>query len=163
MSTPCKLCEKKRARRYCPGVGGDICPVCCGTEREVTVDCPSGCEFLQEARVREKPVPLTEEEFPHKDIEVSEDFLREHELVVTWVTTALARAMEHERAVDRDAQEALASLIQTYRTLQSGLIYETRPPNPYAASIQDALKLSIDELTKKLAEMEEEYFARENQ
>lgn len=152
MNTPCKLCEKKRARRYCPGVSGEICPVCCGTERENTIDCPSDCEFLQEARAHEKPIPLTEEEFPHKDIEVSEDFLREHEHVVMWVSTALARAMEKDRAVDRDAQEALDSLIQTYRTLQSGLIYETRPPNPYAAAIQDALKLAIEELSKKLAE-----------
>ena len=60
--------------------------------------------------------------------------------------------MEKERAVDRDAQEALEALIQTYRTLESGLIYETRPPNPYAAAIQDALKQSIDELSKETTE-----------
>jgi hypothetical protein len=152
VNTLCKLCEKKRARRYCPGVSGEICPTCCGTERENTIDCPSDCEFLQEARVREKPVPLTEEEFPHKDIKVSEEFLREHEHVVMFVSTALARAMEKARAVDRDAQEALDALIQTYRTLESGLIYETRSPNPYAAAIQDDLKRAIEELTKKLTE-----------
>ena len=64
VSTLCKLCEKKRARRYCPGVSGEICPICCGTERENTIDCPSECEYLQEARLREKPIPLTEAEFP---------------------------------------------------------------------------------------------------
>ena len=152
MNTPCKLCQKKRARRYCPGVSDDICPVCCGTEREVTIDCPSECEFLQEARLREKPVPLAEADFPHKDIEVNEDFLKKQEHVVMWVTTALARAMEKEHAVDRDAQEALDALVQTYRTLESGLIYETRPPNPYAAAIQDALKRSIDELNQQITE-----------
>ena len=152
MNTLCKLCEKKRARRYCPGVDGDICPVCCGTEREVTIDCPSECEFLKEARLREKPVPLTEAEFPHKEIEISEDFLREHEHVVMWISTALARALEKAHGVDRDAQEALDSLIKTYKTLESGLIYETRPPNPYAASIQDDLKRAIDELNDKMTE-----------
>ncbi|HEY4364772.1 MAG TPA: hypothetical protein VGN17_27650 [Bryobacteraceae bacterium] len=152
MNTLCKLCEKKRARRYCPGVNGDICPVCCGMERENTIDCPSDCEYLREARAHEKPIPVTEAEFPHKDVEVSEEFLREHEPVVMWIATSLARAMEKARAVDRDAQEALESLIQTYLTLKSGLIYETRPPNPYAAGIQDDLKRAIDEFGKRLAE-----------
>jgi hypothetical protein len=102
--------------------------------------------------VREKPVPLTEAEFPHKDIQVSEEFLREHEQVVMSISTALARAMEKARAVDRDAQEALEALIQTYRTLESGLIYETRSPNPYAAAIQDDLKRAVEELNKSLTE-----------
>jgi len=51
-----------------------------------------------------------------------------------------------------DAREGLESLIKTYRTLESGLIYETRPPNPYAAEIQEALKQTVDELRKRLAE-----------
>ena len=102
--------------------------------------------------MHEKPIPVTEAEFPHKDINVTEEFLREHEPVVMWVSTSLARAMEKARAVDRDALEALEALIQTYRTLESGLIYETRPPNPYAAAIQDDLKRAIDEFSKKLAE-----------
>jgi len=152
VNTLCKLCQKKRARRYCPGVSADICPTCCGTEREVTIDCPSECEYLQEARLREKPAPLTEADYPHKDIQVSEDFLKKQEHVVMWITTALARAMEKERAVDRDAQEALDAMIQTYRTLESGLIYESRPQNPYAAAIQEALKRSIEELTKQVTE-----------
>jgi len=50
------------------------------------------------------------------------------------------------------AREGLESLIKTYRTLKSGLIYETRPGNPYAAEIQEALKQAIDELGKQLAE-----------
>jgi hypothetical protein len=32
------------------------------------------------------------------------------------------------------------------------LIYETRPPNPYAADIQDALKSMIEDLRKRVAE-----------
>jgi hypothetical protein len=60
----------------------------------------------------------------------------------------LVRAMETGRAVDADAREALEALIRTYRTLESGLIYETRPANPYAARLQDALKDSIEELRK---------------
>lgn len=152
MSIPCKICEKKRARRYCPGVDGEICPGCCGTGRENTIDCPLDCEHLQAARRHEQPAQLDPETLPNKDIRVSEDFIREHETLVVWLTLALQQAMEKERAVDSDAREALAAMIRTYRTLESGLIYQTRPQNPYAAALQDALAKSIEELRKHLAE-----------
>jgi hypothetical protein len=152
VNNPCKLCEKKRARRYCPGVRGDICPVCCGTERENTIDCPADCEHLQEARRHERPAPITADGLPNQDIRVSEQFLREHEEVVMWLAMEVARAMDKERAVDFDAREALETLIRTYRTLESGLIYETRPQNPYAAAIQSALQQSVEELRKHQAE-----------
>ena len=48
--------------------------------------------------------------------------------------------------------EAIESLVKTYRTLQSGLIYETRPQNPYAAGIQDRLANAIEELREVMAE-----------
>ena len=150
MNVPCKLCQKKRARRYCPGTNGDICPVCCGTERENTIDCPSDCEFLKEARTREESLPLKREELPNQDIQVSEKFLREQQDLVVWLSHALAEAMRKHRAVDSDAREALDALIRTYRTLNSGLIYETRPQNPYAAGVQDALKQAVDEFRKEL-------------
>src|SRR5438270_311540 len=50
----CKICQKRRARRFCPAVSGDICSICCGTEREVSLTCPLSCEYLQEAHKREK-------------------------------------------------------------------------------------------------------------
>lgn len=152
MNNPCKLCEKRRAKRYCPGVQSEICPACCGTERENTVDCPLDCEYLREARIRDRPVPLTEQDLPNKDITISEDFVRKQEHVVMWLGYALARVMESRRAVDFDAREGLEALIKTYRTRESGLIYETRPQNPYAAEIQETLKQAVDELGKRVAE-----------
>lgn len=152
MNIPCKICQKKRARRYCPGVNGDICPVCCGTERENSVDCPLDCEHLQAARRHEQPLPLDPATIPNKDVRVGEDFLAQHEDLVVWLTLALEQAMQKERAVDLDAREALQALIRTYRTLESGLIYETRPQNPYAAAIQLAMKSFIDDLRKRLTE-----------
>ncbi len=152
MSILCKLCEKRRARRHCPGVDGDICPQCCGTGREITIDCPLDCPFLREARVHERPAPLTEKDIPNLDIELKETFIQEHEREVMSLSLALARAMEREKAVDSDAREAIESLVKTYRTLQSGLIYESRPQNPYAAGIQERLAKAIEELRKSMAE-----------
>ena len=133
-------------------MGGDICPVCCGRERENTIDCPLDCEHLMAARQHEQLAPMTPDEVPNKDIRVSEDFVREHEELVVYLSVALAQAMEKERAVDFDAREALGALIRTYRTRESGLIYETRPQNLYAAAIQNALVESIEEYRKELSE-----------
>ncbi len=152
MSNLCKQCEKRRARRHCPGIAADICPQCCGTGRENTIDCPLDCEFLREARVHEHPLPLAEKDIPNLDIRLKEDFLQEHEREVMTLSLALARAMDREKAVDLDAREALDALVRTYRTLQSGLIYETRPQNPYAAAIQARLIEAIEELRKAMAE-----------
>jgi len=152
VNTTCKLCAKRRAKRHCPGVQDDICPVCCGTERENTVDCPLDCEFLREARLRDRPVRVKEENLPNKDIHLNEDFIRKQEHVVMWLGNALARVMETRKSVDGDAREGLETLIKTYRTLESGLIYESRPGNPYAAEIQEAMKQAIDELRKRLTE-----------
>ena len=152
MNNPCKLCEKRRAKRHCPGIEGDICAACCGTERENTIDCPLDCEYLREARLHDRPVAIMEEDLPNKDIHVSEDFIRKQEHVVMWLGYALARVMETRRSVDADAREGLESLIKTYRTLEAGLIYETRPPNPFAAEIQETLKLAVEELRKRVTE-----------
>lgn len=126
--------------------------MCCGTERENTIDCPLDCEHLIAARQHEQLAPMTPADVPNQDIRVSEDFVREHEPLVLWLSLALGRAMEKERAVDFDAREALGAMIRTYRTKESGLIYETKPQNPYAAAIQAALDQAIEELRKRLTE-----------
>src|SRR5258707_890583 len=51
----CAICEIRKEKRFCPAVHGRICPQCCGEQREVTLDCPSDCPYLQQAREHEKP------------------------------------------------------------------------------------------------------------
>ncbi len=156
MNIPCKICEKKRARRNCPGVGGEICPSCCAEGRENTVDCPLDCEFLQASRAHERPPELREEDFPggfpNKDVKLTEDFLRAQEHLVIYVSHSLARAMEAAKAIDTDARDAIDAMIRTLKTSQSGLIYESRPDNPYAAKIQESLRNGIEELRKRVME-----------
>ena len=126
--------------------------MCCGTGRENTIDCPHDCEYLQEARQHERPAAVGAGEIPHQDVRITDQFLEEHETDLVWLAIGLTRAMEAGKAVDPDAREALDSLIRTYRTLESGLIYETRPQNPYAAAIQEALQKSVEELRKRISE-----------
>ena len=153
MNVSCKICAKRRAKRHCPGVGGEICSVCCGTERENTIDCPLDCPYLREARLHDRPPDLGAlGELPNADIQLKEDFIREQEPLIVWLAACVARGIETSKAVDSDAREAIESLIKTYRTLQSGLIYENRPANPYAAGIQEEVKRAIAEMHKRIAE-----------
>ena len=145
----CAICQKRRPRRYCPGVRGDICPVCCGTEREVTVRCPSDCEYLMEARKHERTEGLDPATIPHRDIPISQRFLEEKSDLITELGGALAAAAERDGAVDSDAREALASLIQSYRTLQSGVIYENLPPNPIAANLYRVMQAAAAQFLTK--------------
>ncbi len=142
----CAICQTRRPRRFCPGVHGDICSTCCGTEREVTVDCPLDCEFLREGRRHEKTTAPPDAELPNRDIPVSEKVLRDHEPLLTFLSATIYQtAMQVAGVVDRDVAEALDGLIRTYRTLQSGVYYESRPNNPLAAAIFDALRKGLDE------------------
>jgi hypothetical protein len=121
---------------FCPAVHGDICSICCGTGREVTLDCPLDCEVLREARRHEKALPANPDRFPNQDIRVTERFLRDNESLVVFAGRALLDAsLRTAGAIDFDVREALEALLRTYRTLGSGLIYETRPDNPVAARI----------------------------
>ena len=156
VSNLCTICHTRRARRTCPALSSEICAQCCGAERENSIDCPAECSYLRDARLHEAHPPLKEEDVPHRDVALSETFVRQNEPLVFTLALALRRSMETSgaagKAVDGDARAALEASIRTYRTLQSGLIYETRPENPYASAIQDKLQAAVEELRKGLAE-----------
>ena len=149
----CVLCETRKPRRYCPGVRGDICSLCCGAEREVSVDCPFDCEYLREARLHDKPKDVSLDDFPNRDVEVTEEFLRKNDSLVVFASMSLMQAaLEAQGAVDTDAREAIEAMIRTHRTLDTGLIYETRPSNPYASAIQQGFQTRLEQLRQRLLE-----------
>jgi hypothetical protein len=149
----CSICETRRPRRYCPGLRSEICSICCGTSREVTVACPLDCPYLEEARKREKPPERDPRQFPSPEVELSEDFLRKNEPLFGFMSAMLLHlALNSPGAVDGDLREALDALVRTYRTLDSGLIYQTRPANLLAAGIQQRAQAELDEFRKRRKE-----------
>jgi len=142
----CAICETRRPRRFCPGVRGDICSICCGTEREVTVTCPFECEYLQESRLHDRPAPIDPATVPNQDVRITEKFVDEHEALLAFLGNVVAgAALDTPGAVDYDVREALEALIRTYRTLESGVYYESIPPNPLAANIYRTVQNAVAE------------------
>jgi hypothetical protein len=146
----CAICHIRRPRRYCPGVEGEICSLCCGIEREVTVSCPFTCEFLQESRKREDSAPLDLPEVPNADIPVSEKVLKEHEELVAFASRHLvASALNFPGAVDFDVRQALDALIRTWRTLQSGIYYESLPQGAPALHVYRSMQEGLEEFRRQ--------------
>ena len=75
----CAICEKRPPKRYCPAKGEKICAICCGREREVTIDCPSDCPHSdRRAPLRGGASQATDgRRYPYRDIVVREDFVYE--------------------------------------------------------------------------------------
>jgi hypothetical protein len=145
----CAICEIRRPKRFCPGIRGEICTLCCGNEREVTVHCPFDCVYLQDARKHDKTPEVEPDKFPNQDIKVTDDFLHENEDTLVFLGRSLmAAAMEIPDAVDSDVREAFDALIRTYRTLQSGVYYDTHPQNPLAGAIYARLQNAVAELRR---------------
>jgi len=135
-------------KRWCPAARELITSQQCGEGREDRYLCPLDCEYLAEARLHEKMPDVNPDEFPNRDIRVTEEFIRRNEpLLLFSARTVLTAALEGD-ATDADVREALSALIKTYRTLESGLIYETRPANPYSAVVYDRMR----EGTQRLAD-----------
>jgi len=136
---------------------GRICAQCCGEQREVTLDCPSDCSYLQQAREHEKPRDVTELDraalFP--EIEISEQFLYEREHLLLGLSFALAKSSRANRALtDRDLVAALMSLAKSYETLvNSSLIYEQRTANLG----HQAITAEIEQMVKEFREAEQKH------
>jgi hypothetical protein len=146
----CAICQVRRPKRSCPGVRGEICAICCGTEREVSVTCPLDCEYLRDARRHEKPAPLEAANLPNQDIRVTESFLLQNEeLLIFLGQTLSAAAMETQGVADYDVRDTLTALIRTYRTLESGVYYETRPENALSNRIFGVVQEGIAEFRRQ--------------
>jgi hypothetical protein len=151
----CAICEKRKEKRFCPAVHGRICPQCCGEQREVTLDCPSECVYLQQARDHEKPRPLDDldQAALFSQVEIDEEFLYKHEPLIMGLTYALAKSVQADRLIqDEDLIAALSSMAKKQETLvNSGLHYET----PTASLSRQAIVTEVNELLKGYREVEE--------
>jgi hypothetical protein len=153
----CAICDKRKEKRFCPALHGRICPQCCGEQREVTLDCPSECVYLRQAREHEKPRPLQDLDqsilFPQ--VEIGEQFLSQHEHVLLGLTFALTKGARANRDLrDSDLIAALTSLAQTYETLaNSGLHYEI----PSAHVGQLAVAAELQKMVQRYREAEQKH------
>lgn len=158
----CVICEVRKEKRFCPAVHGRICAQCCGEQREVTLDCPSDCPYLQQSREHEKP--RSAEQFDagslFLQVEISEQFTYEREHLLMGLSYALAKAARADRSLnDRDLISALSAMSSSYeRLVNSGLHYE----QPLASAAQHAVAAQVEEMVKQYREAEQKQMGYSN-
>jgi len=153
----CPICSIRKEKRFCPAVHGRICPQCCGEQREVTLDCPSDCPYLLQAREHEKPRPADEVNPADLflQVELTDQFIYESEHLIMGLSFALAKSSHANRMLnDRDLIAALTSLAKSYETLvNSGLVYEA----PTANVAHQAVAGEVQNMVKEYREAEQKH------
>jgi hypothetical protein len=150
----CPICNLRKQKRFCLALHDRICAQCCGEQREVTLECPSECPYLQQARLHEKtqdiPEEPPEEMFPK--IKLRSDFLDQHGPLVDGILHTLSKVSRADPHLhDRELIAALANMARAQQTLTtSGLVYEEKLPNP----AQQALIGTLRELLREFRALE---------
>jgi hypothetical protein len=178
----CAICEERKEKRFCPAVHGKICPQCCGEQREVTLDCPSDCPYLLQARQqardhanahpelssnRDRQTWLSELEIP--EVEIPEQFLYEREELILGLSFALAKSARADRSLldpsvmdrtlmDRDLIAALSTLVKTYHTMvNSRLIYEPPTGNLAHQAVVRNLAREVETMVREFRQAEQRH------
>jgi hypothetical protein len=148
----CPICNKRKAKRACPARAESICTICCGTEREVTIDCPSDCVFLEASREYDlSRLEVDPAKLPFADVAFERGFAATHEPLLLEIDHAVCVfAGEHRELVDTDVLAAVHTLAETYRTQTSGIIYE----KPLDYALQRGLYQSLKEAIQGFREQQ---------
>ena len=144
---PCPICNHRKVKRFCPARGENICAVCCGTEREVTIDCPADCPHLVDSRKYDEGRRQVDwSKVPFADVRIPFEFAQSHTpLLMALISSIGEYARDRRQVVDTDAIAALQALTETYRTLSSGLYYEKPPDYLYRRELYSVLKTALEE------------------
>ena len=150
----CTICGKRKAARYCPAKGEKICAICCGTEREVSIDCVPDCSYLLAAHRYEdehrRPVPA---DTPLLDVTLPHDIVYTHQQLIGALAFSLARfCAAQPAATDPDVIAALQALAETSKTMLSGIFYEKPPDAPLPRELYGAVMALVGELKKQQAQ-----------
>jgi hypothetical protein len=150
----CTICEKRKAQRFCPAKGEKICAVCCGTEREITIDCASDCFYLLAAHRYEdehrQPIPP---DTPLLGAEMPRDVVHTQQKLIATLAFSVAKfCATQASATDPDVLAALQALAETHRTLISGIFYEQPPAAPLPRELYASVGAMLAEIKKQQAE-----------
>src|SRR5437762_3565531 len=152
MRALCPLCGTRKAKRACPVINRDICPVCCGTKRLTEIACPPDCPYLTSARVHPAAVVQRQHERDMQFLlprigDLTETqyrlFLYVQALVLTYAKSAIPAPH------DVDVAEAAATVAATLETARKGIIYEHQAASLPAQRLATEIGRAVADLAKR--------------
>ncbi len=126
----CPLCLQRSARRQCPALGRTICAVCCGSKRQVEIDCPPDCGYLLAAQAHPAASVRRRQERDLAIVMAMRDGLTTAQSDLLMALLSFVAAQQGDPLLglqDEDVAEGAGALAATYETADRGLIYEHRP------------------------------------
>ncbi len=143
----CPLCSERSGKRYCPAKETLICAVCCGTKREIEIDCPSSCSYLIAGSTYEAEKRVPDAEVAARIQKYGDEFVEQFFTILDLLSaTVLEERSQSPWLVDNDVIEVYKALSATMKTLSSGIYYETLPDLPVRLSLYRRLKTVLDGL-----------------
>lgn len=145
----CPLCRVRKAKRTCPGVGHDICTVCCGTKRIVEISCPPSCVYLTTAQ--KHPAAVVKRQTEHDLMvlmgalgRVSERQLQVFFVIHTFISRFKGDGLT--RLNDADVAEATGALASSFETAAKGVLYEQQATSVTAEALRRELKIFLSQM-----------------
>lgn len=153
LAVPCPICENRKAERFCPAKGEKICAVCCGKEREVTIDCPVDCSYLIAAhRYEDEHQRQLPADTPLLDVNLPSDVIHmNQQLMAAFAFTIAKFCAEHREITDTDVLASLQAFTETTRTLMTGIYYEKLPDGQIRRELYAALAAFVAEIKQHQA------------
>lgn len=142
----CPLCARRGAGRECPALGNRICATCCGTKRQVEIDCPADCSYLRTAQAHPPAVVQRQQErdvlFAIPMVQGLTD--RQQHLLVLIQGVLRADRPDAAGLTDDDVARAARALADTYETASRGIIYEHAAATAAAERLGAHIKALIE-------------------
>jgi hypothetical protein len=147
----CPLCTRRKARRFCPALARDICPVCCGTKRLVEINCPSDCPYLHAAQRHPAAVVKRQQEQDLGTLLAPVSGFSERQLQLFFLVQSFIARFAPDgfaRVLDADVADAVGALASTYETATRGVIYDHQSSSTLAERLRRELQAFLGEVGK---------------
>src|SRR5436305_1898619 len=120
----CPVCNSRKGKRFCPGLGKTICSICCGEKRIVEIPCPKDCQYLQSGTQYQGQRHYGKQ-LRGPDASLFEEFLFEKQPILYGLQGTLVHLYRVFRDfTDKHALEAVQKTLQTCETEEKGVIYQ---------------------------------------
>lgn len=128
--------------------------MCCGTEREVTIDCPSDCGYLVSAHRYEEQHPRSlPKDTPLLDVRLSSEIVHSQPQLLSAIAFTIAKFYAAQPlATDPDVLAAVQALAESYKTLASGIVYEQPPVSSIRRDLYEELSKVLSETKQQPAQ-----------
>jgi hypothetical protein len=147
----CGLCGQRKARRACPALQRDICPVCCGSKRLVEIACPPTCGYLASAQQHPAAPVRRQHEADLRLLLATTGGLTEWQFQLFFLVQATLTRFRHETGgpVDRDVADAAGALAATFETAARGVLYDHLPEGSVARRLTADLRVVLDDVVAR--------------